>query len=82
MGMFAVSPVYTTCAETAMKLNVTRSATLLDNEAIRDCDSLFWTENLGRLARPRGDEECRVLKRRGLDIVRSRQKSECVVIAS
>jgi len=86
MGMSAVSPVYTICAETAMKLNVTRSATLLDNEAIRDCDSLFWMENLGRLARLRGDkrfgEECRVLKRRGLDIVRSRQKPECVVIAS
>jgi hypothetical protein len=66
-----------------MKLNVTRSATLLDNEAIRDCDSQFWMGNLGRLARPRGDkrfgEECR---RGGLDIVRSGQKPERVVIVT
>ena len=69
-----------------MKLNVTRSATLLDNEAIRDCDSQFWMGNLGGLARPRGDErfgeEC--LSGGGLDIVRSGggQKPERVVIAT
>jgi hypothetical protein len=33
--MLAVSPVYTICTETAMKLYVTRSVTLLHNEAIR-----------------------------------------------
>jgi hypothetical protein len=81
--MLAVSPVYTICTETAMKLNVTRSVTLLHKEAIRDCDSLFWMENLGRLTRLRGGErfdECGWLKRRRL--VRSGQKAECAVIAS
>lgn len=68
-----------------MKLNVTRSVTLLHNEAIRDCDSLFWKENLGRLVRLRGGEifdACGVLKGRRLDIVRSGEKAECAVIAS
>ena len=53
-------------------------------------NSLFWKENFGRLARLRGNglwqsfgQERRVLlERRRVDIVRSRKKPECVVIAS
>jgi len=53
-------------------------------------NSLFWKENFGRLACLRGNglwqsfgQERRVLlERRRVDIVRSRKKAECAVIAS
>jgi hypothetical protein len=52
MGMFAVSPVYTVCAETAIKLESSyqRHRT---SKVQKNYDSLFWKENFGRFAHRR-----------------------------
>jgi hypothetical protein len=58
-------------------------------KSTKDSDSLFWKENLDGFAHPRGnglwrrfERERRLLRWRRLDIVRSREKPECAVIAS
>jgi hypothetical protein len=96
--MFAVSPVYTTCAETARNLEF--QPIVSDNPmrtTQRSDDLLFWEENLERFACLRGNgsswqrnfgRERRLmsvlkLKRRRPDIARSGEKAaDCAVIAS